>query len=275
MGEDDMKRGLTRAGLALAMTAGMATGAVAQERDFEWTGRLEAGQELVVRGISGNVVAHVASGSEARVEARKTGRSSDFDRVDVVMSDEGDRLVFCVVYDDRRGDSDCDSGHDDRDHDHGRQNIRAGVDFEVYVPEAVPFSGHTVSGDVEALGLRSDVDAATVSGSVTVATSGVARGRTVSGDVRVEMGSLDWRSLDFRTVSGDITVTVPDGVDAEIEFESMSGDFDSDFPLRVTHQRDRFVGHHVEATIGDGSRRMTFKTVSGDARLRRARAELR
>ncbi len=89
------------------------------------------------------------------------------------------------------------------------------------------------------------------------------------------MGSLDWRSLDFRTVSGDITVTVPEGVDAEIEFESLSGDFDSDFSLRVTRQRDRFVGHHVEAIIGDGSRRMTFKTVSGDARLRRARTELR
>lgn len=275
MRSGDMTRGTTGLGLALVMTAGLAQGGAAQERDFEWSGRLDPGQELVVRGISGNVAAHVASGSDARVEWRKTGRSSDFDRVDVVMSDEGDRLVFCVVHDGRRRDSDCDSGHDDRDDDHGRQNIRAGVDFEVYVPEGVPFSGHTISGDVDALGLRSDVDAGTVSGNVTVATTGVAMGRTVSGDVRVEMGSLDWRSLDFRTVSGDITVTVPEGVDAEIEFESLSGDFDSDFALRVTRQRDRFVGHHVEATIGDGSRRMTFKTVSGDARLRRARTELR
>jgi hypothetical protein len=270
-----MKHGTMGMAVALAMAAGTATQAVAQERDFEWSGRLDAGQELVVRGISGNVVGHVAPGADARVEARKTGRSSDFDRIDIVMSDEGDRLVFCVVYDGRRGDSDCDSGWDDREDDHGGRNIRAGVDFEVYVPAGVRFSGHTVSGDVEALGLRSDVDAATVSGNVTVATTGVATGRTVSGDVTVEMGSLDWRSLDFKTVSGDITVTVPEDVDAEIEFESLSGDFDSDFPLRVARQRDRFIGHHLEATIGGGSRTMTFKTVSGDARLRRARTELR
>jgi len=261
--------------LALAMTAGLAADGIAQEDDFEWSGRLTAGQELVVRGISGDVVAHLASGDEARVEARKTGRSSDFDRVEVVMSESRGEVVFCVIYDGRRGDSDCDSRYDDDRDDHGGRNIRAGVDFVVYVPAGVPFSGHTVSGNVEAEGLRSDIDAATVSGDVSVSTTGVATGKTVSGDVDVEMGSLDWRRLEFATVSGDITVTVPQDVDAEIEFDSLSGDFDSDFDLRVTSRRDRFVGHHLEATIGEGSRTLTFETVSGDARLRRGRTVLR
>lgn len=268
-----MTRGTTGLGLAMAMTVVLATGAVAQERDFEWSGQLESGQELVVRGISGDVVAHLASGSEARVEARKTGRSADFDRVEIAMSENRDQLVFCVVYDGRTGSTDCDRGYDDDDH--GGRNIRAGVDFVVYVPAGVRFSGRTVSGDVEALDLRSDVDAATVSGTVRVSTTGVATGKTVSGDVEVEMGSLDWRRLDFATVSGDIDVTVPDDVDAAIEFRSLSGDFDSDFDLRVTRRRDRFVNHELEATIGDGSRTMTFKTVSGDARLRRARTAIR
>lgn len=265
-----MTRGTTTMGLALLMMAGPATRALAQDHDFEWSGPLEAGQELVVRGISGDVVAHLASGVEARVEARKTGRPSDFDRVDVVMSEGRDGIAFCVVYDDRRADSRCDAGYDgDQSRDHDRPGVRAGVDFVVYVPAGVDFSGRTVSGEVEALGLRSNVDAATVSGNVTVSTTGTATGKTVSGDVDVEMGSLDWRRLDFATVSGDITVAVPESLDTRIEFESLSGDFDSDFDLRVTRRSNRFVGQTLEATVGGGARTMTFKTVSGDARLRR------
>lgn len=273
-GADEMTRGVRGLGLAVALTATLGTAVEAQERDYEWSGRMDTGQTLVVRGVSGDVDARLASGSEARVEARKTGRSSDFDRVEVVMFEARDEIVFCVVYDGRRTDSDCDS-EEDRDDDHDRRDVRAGIDFTVWVPEDVAFSGHTVSGNVRAVGLRSDVDAGTVSGDVDVSTTGIARGRTVSGDVDVEMGSLDWRSLDFSTVSGDITVTVPEGLDADIEFESLSGDFDSDFDLRVTRQRNRIASHRVEATIGDGSRSMSFRTVSGDARLRRGRSAIR
>ena len=269
-----MRTGTTGRALALAATLAMgapAANAVAQDRDFEWSGPMRPGQELIVRGISGDVSARLANGAEARVEARKTGRSSHFDRVEVRVFEERDAVVFCVVYDGRRIDSDCRS----QDDDHDGNEVRAGVDFTVWVPEGVDFSGHTVSGDVRATGLRSDVDAATVSGSVEVSTTGVARGSTVSGDVDVEMGSLDWRSLDFSTVSGDITVTVPDGVDAQIDFESLSGDFESDFDLRITRQRDRIASHRVEATIGDGSRSLSFSTVSGDVELRRGRSAVR
>ena len=264
---------MTGVGFALAMTVGLATGTAAQERDFEWAGRLESGQGLAVRGISGDVVAHLASGSEARVEARKTGRSSDFDRVEIVMVENRDEVVFCVIYD-GRGNSECDDRSDDERGERDR-SVRVSVDFVVYVPEGVPFSGHTVSGDVEALDLRSDVEATTVSGDVKVSTSGVATGRTVSGDVEVAMGSLDWQRLDFDTVSGDITVEVPANVDAEIEFESLSGDFDSDFDMLVHSRKNGFVGQHLQATIGDGSRSMRFKTVSGDARLRRVGTDMR
>jgi len=76
-------------------------------------------------------------------------------------------------------------------------------------------------------------------------------------------------------VSGDMSVRVPDDVDAEVRFESLSGDFDSDFEMRVRRKSDGFVGQELEATIGDGSRTLTFSTVSGDARLRRGRTARR
>ncbi len=150
-----------------------------------------------------------------------------------------------------------------------------GVDFEVRVPAGVTFEGSTVSGDVEMRGLRSDVEASTVSGNVDVSTTGVARGSTVSGSLDIEMESLDWRRLEFSTVSGDITVSLPDGLDAQVEFESLNGDFDSDFSVAVERKRNRFIGSELSGIIGDGGRRLSFKTVSGDVELRRVRREVR
>jgi DUF4097 and DUF4098 domain-containing protein YvlB len=255
-------------GFMMVALMGIASAGFAQERDFAWSGALQAGQEISVRGISGDIVAELASGTEARVEARKEGRSSDFDRVEVRVVDTGNGVVVCVIYDPRGDSGDCSEGaREDRRRGDG---ANVSVDFHIYVPAGVTFSGRTVSGDVEAAGLRSDVYAETVSGDVTVTTSGVASGTTVSGDVHVELGSLDWDRLDFETVSGDIEVGVPQGVDTAIEFESVAGDFDSDFDLRILSQSGRWVGKKLEATIGDGARTMTFKTVNGDARLRRA-----
>ena len=57
------------------------------------------------------------------------------------------------------------------------------------------------------------MNATTVSGSVIVSTTEVARGSTVTGTVDVEMGSDDWRELEFSTVSGDIIIRLPDGLD--------------------------------------------------------------
>jgi hypothetical protein len=260
-----MKTKVLRLAMAVASAAAVALPASAQEA-FEWTGRLAAGQTLDVRGISGDVVATLASGGEARVVATKSGRESDFDAVSIEVFEEGDAVVVCAVYGARGRATSCDGDDWDDDREHHR-DIRVSVDFEVRVPAGVTFSGSTVSGDVEAEGLRSDVEASTVSGSVYVSTSGVAMGRTVSGDVEVDMGSLDWRSLDFRTVSGDITVRLPGDLGADVEFEYLSGDFSTDFDMARERVKERWVGSEVRGTIGDGGRSLTFETVSGDVKL--------
>ncbi len=269
--------GRTMLGLGICLGV-FATGAPALEltaQDFEWTERMSEGETLQVRGISGDVRATLASGAIAEVVATKRGRDSDFDDVSIEVFEERGITVVCVIYGSRGRNSDCDHRRDDDDDRRHNRNIRVSVDFEVRVPAGVTFAGSTVSGDVEALGLRSDVEATTVSGSVDISTTGVARGSTVSGSLDIEMGSLDWRRLDFSTVSGDITVSVPDGLDAEIHFESLNGDFDSDFRVDVERMRDRFIGTELSGTIGDGGRRLSFKTVSGDVELLRVRREIR
>lgn len=252
----------------------IAAGALsAQEERIEWTGRMERGQTLEVRGISGDVRAVLASGPEARVVATKRGRERDFDAVSIEVVEHGGGVIVCVVYGLReRGGDPCDrrdrGDHGRHDHDH---DIRVSVDYEVEVPADVAFEGRTVSGNVEALGLRSHVEATTVSGDVDVSTTGTAWGSTVSGSLDVEMGSNDWDDLHFSTVSGDITLTLPAGLDAEIDFESLSGDFSSDFEVSYETRRERWVGTRVRGTVGAGSRELSFNTVSGDVQLRRGR----
>jgi putative adhesin len=263
-----MIRGTIRLGMVAAMLAGFAAGGQAQEDTFEWQGAIESGQVLEVRGISGDIVATLASGSTAEVVATKEGRSRDFDEVEILMFQDRDGIVICAVYGDHGRDS-CDS-HDRNDDHRGRgKNIDVSVDFEVRVPAGVEFMGHTVSGDVEAEGLESNVDGATVSGDVVISTTGVARATTVSGDLDIEMGSLDWDRLRFTTVSGDISIKLPADLDSEVDFESLSGDFRTNFDVVVTRSRDRFVGSEFEGRIGDGASQLSFKTVSGDVILRR------
>ena len=76
----------------------------------------------------------------------------------------------------------------------------------------------TVTGDIEAEDLRSDVDANTVTGDITVSTSGIVRANTVS---------------------GDITLWLPANVDVDVDFESLSGDIDSDFDITHTGRQSR------------------------------------
>jgi hypothetical protein len=258
--------------VALALLA--AGSAAAQEEPFRWSGTLPAGAVLEVKGIMGSIVAEPAPDGVAQVVAEKSGRSTDFDEVEIRVVEEADGVTICAVYhpDDYVGD-DCDLDDRRRDDNRGR-NTRVDVDFTVRVPAGVELIAGVVTGDVIAQGLRSDVSAHSVSGDVIVSTTGLAEAGTVSGALNVEMGSLDWTRLSFNTVSGDITLRLPAGLGAEVDFQSLSGDLDTDFDLVVDRRRDgRFVGSRVEGTIGDGSRALSFHTVSGDVRILRAARE--
>jgi len=269
----EVRRSAALAGIAVATVA---ASAAAQDNPFRWSGRMASGQVLDVRGISGDIRAELASGSTAEIVAEKRGRSGDFDEVEVRVVEESDGVTVCAVYrPEEHPGNDCDL--DDRDRDRGdrsrhRDDIRVSVDYVVKVPAGVELIGSMVSGDVEARDLRSDVTASTVSGEVFVSTTGTARANTVSGDIDVQMGSLDWRDLSFHTVSGDITLRMPAALAADVEFESLSGDLDTDFDLTLQGRRQRrWVGEHLRGTIGDGGgRSLSLQTVSGDVRLRKA-----
>jgi len=277
-----------RASSAAAQTApARLAGQASTQEDFRWSGRVARGDEIEIVGIVGSVVAERASGDQVEVVGRRIGDDADRVRIEVVESEDG--VVICTIYPGRRGegesrrrnrgDGPCESEMqgtlevDDFD---------ARIDFTVRVPDGVRFAARTVDGDIRADGLRGDVDAATVSGNVHVATTGTARAATVSGNVDATFGRTDGEGMEFASVSGNVIVRVAGNVGARVEAHTLSGNIESDFesvrvrPGGADDENDDggleiHIGKQARGTIGDGGPELSMNTVSGNIRLLRNR----
>src|SRR5213596_1632705 len=129
------------------LTTAICIGAVAAltAQDFNWHGRIAAGKRLEVKGVNGDVRAVLASGAEAVVNARKHGRRSDPDDVEIRVVPSDDGITICAVYPTpsrAHHDNTCEPG--DNWHSNTENNDVV-VDFEVQVPAGVVFDGRTVN----------------------------------------------------------------------------------------------------------------------------------
>jgi hypothetical protein len=271
-----MNGSVFRAGGAALMIAALAgQGLAGQENPLRWSGEMSAGQTLEVRGITGSIRAEAASGMTASVVAEKRGDDDDFGRVLIRVEEVRGGIVVCALYNERNFDRDGCDGHSSGDQDHSDHNdgsIDVSVEYVVMLPAGVELVGKMVTGDIEAEDVRSDVDANTVTGDITISTSGIARANTVSGDIDITMEGTDWDDMHFNTVSGDITLRLPADIDTEVDFNSLSGDIDTDFDLQVRGRDEgRWIGTEVKGRIGSGGRSLSVNTVSGDLEIRRLR----
>jgi hypothetical protein len=185
-------------------------------------------------------------------------------QIEVVEHDDG--VTICAVYpSDGRRENVCGPGKG------GHSNVRDNdvqVHFTVKVPAGVRFIGTTVNGAVEVASVASDVDVATVNGSIRISTSGHAEATTVNGSIVASMGRADWKDgLEFTTVNGAITLDLPASLSAEVRASTVNGDILSDFPLTVT---GRLGPRRINGTIGAGGRELALRTVNGSIKLRKA-----
>jgi hypothetical protein len=218
--------------------------------------------------VNGDVRAVLASGGEAVVNARKHSRHSDPDDVEIKVVESEDGVTICAVYPTparARHENSCEQG----DHwSSNTENNDVTVDFEVQVPAGVEFDGQTVNGEMSAEGLKADVHASTVNGSVRVTTSGLAEASTVNGSVYAEMGRSTWTDqLEFSTVNGGITLIMPGKLDAELRANTVNGEIETDWPITIT---GRFSQRRLRGTIGAGGRILNLSTVNGEIRLKKA-----
>jgi len=251
------------------LTTALCVGAVAAltAQDFNWHGRIAAGKRLEVKGVNGDVRAVLASGAEAVVNARKHARRSDPDEVEIKVVESADGITICAVYPTpprARQENNCEPGDRWRSN---TENNDVTVDFEVQVPAGVTFNGKTVNGEMSAEGLKGDVQASTVNGSVRVTTTGLAEASTVNGSVYAQLGRADWTNdLEFSTVNGGITLILPGKLDTEIRANTVNGDIETDWPLMIS---GRISQRRLKGTIGAGGRGLSLSTVNGEIKLKK------
>jgi len=262
---------------ALACAGLLATAAAASPRhsswlaaerdrgeDFHWSWAIPAGKAIEIKGINGSIEAVRASGREVEVVATKRAKRSDPERVTIEVLEHEGGITLCVKYPAPLGkENECAPG--EKGHMNTRNND-VEVTFTVRVPEGVRLIARTVNGEIEADGLDSPVVAATVNGSVRVATSGYARAETVNGSIVASLGSTDSSEpLSFSTVNGGIRVTLPAGLDAEVRAETVNGVIESEFPVTV---QGRVSKRRLHGTIGRGGPQIELETVNGSVALR-------
>jgi Toastrack DUF4097 len=253
------------AAVGVAALTASATAQTTKDEEFHWTGKLASGQTLEIRGVSGDIRAERATGTDIQVDARKRGRRSDPADVEIVVVPHDGGVTICAVYPSRDGrENECRPGG-------GRNNTESNdvsVTWTIRVPDGVNLEAHDVNGDVTISDIGGDVVASTVNGDVDASTRGTVDAHTVNGSITASLGRADWDGrVAFKTVNGSVTVKVPDGLNARLDASTVNGGIETDFPITI---RGRFGHRSLRGTIGDGGRDLEIGTVNGSIRIRKS-----
>jgi DUF4097 and DUF4098 domain-containing protein YvlB len=128
----------------------------------------------------------------------------------------------------------------------------------------------TVSGSVTISGGPREVAVSTISGKVSVEASGQLRSgefESVSGDLRLS-GTLaaDGR-FSFETVSGNVELYLPGGTSARFDIETFSGEVRNQFGPDAEKTSIYLPSKELRFTVGSGSARVDIETMNGDIKL--------
>lgn len=236
---------------AAAACIGFAS-AGASAQDFQKSYNLPPGGRIAISSMSGNVTVTGYDGNEVVVIGTKTG--VDRDRVVIEDRSTAGEVEVGVRYPNK-----------------GRND--ASVDFEVRVPSATAFRFDKItsmSGNVEIRNVSGQIDATAMSGNVVVGNvAGTVEATAMSGNVEVVIDRLEGAgNLSFTSMSGNVEVRLPSSLDAEVEIKTASGSISTDFPIEVKAQKHG-PGMSASGRLGDGSRSLRIRSMSGNASLTR------
>ena len=132
----------------------IAPGALAQSNDFHWSGQIQRGKAIEVKGVNGSVRAEFTSGNQVEVTAVKTARRSDLNSVSVQVVQEDGNVTVCAVYptlDRRYRGSSSRNGRDDgpnecRPGSAGHMNVDDFREVQIVnsLPDGIAFKGERV-----------------------------------------------------------------------------------------------------------------------------------
>jgi len=234
-----------------------------REKDFAWRGTIASGQSIEIKGIYGDIHAEPARGNEVEVVATKSSGHSNPAEVEIRTLRHNQGVTICAIYPSSLPAKPnlCEAG-DGSSHVHNN-DVR--VDFTVRVPTHLRLIARTITGNIDASSLSSDVEAYTALGNIQISTTKSAQARSITGSITAAMGNANWSGqLDFESSTGEITVKLPANANTDLHAESISGNISTEFPLTVQGSAGSYS---VNGTIGTGGRKLNVKTISGPIKV--------
>lgn len=243
---------------------------------------------LDVRNINGFIHVEATNDAAVQMSIRKVIRAETRDDLAEAQRDvrldfrDGAARVEATVTD-RRGHV-CGEEWNDDGRRWERVNYHVRYDFTIRAPRDVAVRLCTInSGDVIVTGTQGDFDVDNVNGLIQLnQVGGAGTAHTVNGPVTVTFTANPARESSFKTVNGNIDVTFRDGLAADFAMKTFNGGLFTDFdaqPLAPTVQaagerrNGRFVyraNQFTRVRIGRGGPQITFETLNGNVRARRA-----
>jgi hypothetical protein len=235
--------------------------------EVRWSGTLQAGKSIEVKGINGDISAVASSGNQVEVIATKRSRRGDVGTVQIKVVEHDRGVTICALYPTEDGSyGSCGSSDSLKGPRTNNPRNDVKVDFEVRVPAGINLEARTVNGDISVKSLMSNVVSRSVNGSIDISTSGYADAATVNGSIMAKLGNSNWTGLlNFTTVNGAISIDMPADVNADVEAQTLNGKIVSDFQLNAETSKSP---KQLRGKIGSGGRELLLKTVNGGINLK-------
>lgn len=164
-----------------------------------------------------------------------------------------------------------------------RERSRVRVDLELRVPRLVTLDVCGINGgQVRVEGTDGPFTVRNVNGGVRLTdVKGAGTASTVNGSVQATFVAAPAQATGFKTVNGTVDVTMPASLSADLRLTTMHGGLYTDFETtalatrlataerkggRRLYRSDRFTS----VRVGRGGPELTFETLNGDIRVRRA-----
>lgn len=153
----------------------------------------------------------------------------------------------------------------------GRYDNPAIVEYTLTVPrKAMLESIEVINGPLDIDGVEGNVKASSINGPVTArGLMGEARLTTVNGQLQATFTQLDeTKPISLASVNGNLTVVIPSDSNASLRASTVHGSIRNDFGIQVKH--GEYVGHNLDAQIGNGGPRLKLTNVNGTISITRA-----
>ncbi|HEX7720063.1 MAG TPA: DUF4097 family beta strand repeat-containing protein [Woeseiaceae bacterium] len=125
---------------------------------------------------------------------------------------------------------------------------------------------NSVSGDIDVRDLAGEIEISSVSGDLEIAGGRWTRvsANTTSGDMDFEGELLANGRVDVETINGDLDIFFKGRLSAEFDIETFNGNVKNCFGPKAERTSQYAPGRELRFTEGDGSSRVTIRTLNGD-----------